>query len=444
MESESAMAIRDRLQAALGDAYVLDRELSTGGPARVYTATDRTLLRPVVVKTLAPELVSDGAGERFRREILVTAQLHHPHIVPVLAAGDADGFLHYTMPYVDGETLRDRLDRSPIVPVAEVIRVLRDVATALDYAHGRGVVHRDIKPANFVLEGRTGRALVADFGIARVLDAQPHLTLDGIALGTPLYMSPEQIDGGPVDGRSDIYSLALVGWEMLAGRAVWAGESLCTVLYNQKHVALPSLSRVRSGVPVALRRLLGAASAKQPERRPTAADFISALDRITAPRPMRTTALRRLVAAAVLLVVTGSASRSATVPPDAAAVTLPSALGPVAVAIPVLSVATLPLSTPISTPNVVVRETLLGRIVHVARRRQARRRAHNAAIPVAPALTPTAVAPAPIATRVTPAPPRGALVPTATRVAPAPPRGALLPTATRVAPAPPATRMALH
>jgi serine/threonine-protein kinase len=377
------------------------------------------LRRAVVVKALAPELLIDGTGERFRREILVTAQLHHAHIVPVLAAGDSGGFVHYTMPFVEGETLRARLDRSPIVPVAEVVRVLRDVATALDYAHDRGVVHRDIKPANFILESRTGRALVADFGIARVLDARPQLTLDGVALGTPLYMSPEQIDGASVDGRSDIYSLALVGWEMLAGRGPWAGETLFTVLYNQKHLALPPLGRLRSDVPVALRRLLEAASAKEPARRPTAAEFIAALDRITVPRTTRTTTLRPLVAAAAFVLATGLAARPlAPVPSAVAAPTL----GRVAMALPALGSPTVPARF----PHDVVRARSSPHIARVAMRRQARPRAVNVAFVAAPARNPNAGAPPPTATRVTPAPPRWALGPTATRVAPAPATGVAL------------------
>ncbi len=245
--------------------------------SRVFVATDLALSREVALKVLPADHVSDDAVERFRREILLGARLRHPHILPVYAAGRAGGHLFYTMPLVAGESLRARLDRQPALPVPMATRILREVASALAYAHREGVVHRDVKPENIFLE-ETGvdRALLADFGVARLLRQQTGLTLTGTAIGTPLYMSPEQVDGRDVDARSDIYSLGMVGWEILAGRRPWSGETLYTIIYNQKYEHLPSLGRVRADVPRRVQRAIERAVAKDRDLRWSTADAFAA------------------------------------------------------------------------------------------------------------------------------------------------------------------------
>ena len=208
----------DRLHTALADRYRLERELGAGGMATVYLARDLKHDRPVALKVLRPELAAVLGAERFLREIRLTAQLQHPHILTLIDSGEADGFLYYVMPYVDGESLRQRLEREGQLPLDEALRIARAIATALDFAHGRGVIHRDIKPENILIS--RGHALVADFGIA-LAAAQAgagRLTETGLSLGTPAYMSPEQASAEPrLDGRSDQYSLASVLYEMLAG-----------------------------------------------------------------------------------------------------------------------------------------------------------------------------------------------------------------------------------
>ncbi|HVT38972.1 MAG TPA: serine/threonine-protein kinase, partial [Gemmatimonadaceae bacterium] len=201
------MDVHEHLQAALGSAFTVEREL-TGGMSRVFVATENALGRKVAIKVLPPDLVSAVSAERFRREIHVVAQLQHPHIVPVHITGEAGGLLFYTMPFIEGETLRQRLLRDGRLPVNEALTMLTELADALAYAHERGVVHRDIKPENVLLSGT--HAMLADFGVAKALSASTGvgaLTTAGLALGTPAYMSPEQIAGDPsVDYRADIYS----------------------------------------------------------------------------------------------------------------------------------------------------------------------------------------------------------------------------------------------
>src|SRR6185503_19532387 len=226
--------LRTQLQAALGDAYTLERELSGGGMSRVFVASDATLRRSIVVKVLPPELAADVSVARFQREISLAARLQHPHIVPLLGTGDAGGLPYYTMPFVDGETLRDRLTRGGELPVGEAVRLLREIATALAYAHEKGVVHRDVKPENVLLTG--GIALVTDFGVAKALIASATaadggLTSVGVSIGTPAYMSPEQVAADPnVDHRADLYALGMVAYEMLAGQAPFAGRPVQALL----------------------------------------------------------------------------------------------------------------------------------------------------------------------------------------------------------------------
>jgi protein kinase-like protein len=270
--------LRLRLQAALGSAYVVERELARGRTSRVFTATETALGRRVVLKVLPPEIATNDPLARFRREILLAARLQHPHIVPVYAAGEADDIRYFTMPFIDGDSLHARLERRGRLTPVEASRVLRDIGGALAYAHQRGVVHRDVKPANIFLERATGRALLADFGVARALGEPDGLTHAGVTVGTPVYMSPEQVDGADVDGRSDVYSLGLVGWEMLTGERPWAGESLYTVMYNQKFEPLPGLDSYGIEAPASLTAAIERALRKDRSARwPSADAFVDAL-----------------------------------------------------------------------------------------------------------------------------------------------------------------------
>ena len=212
------MTIPDRLQAALGDRYRLDREVGQGGMATVYLAQDLKHNRRVALKVLRPELAAALGPERFVREVETVAQLQHPHILPLFDSGEADGYLYYVMPFVDGESLRQRLKREGALPVHEAVRILREVVDALAHAHQNGVVHRDIKPDNVMLSGR--HAVVTDFGVAKAVSAAgtDKLTTVGVALGTPTYMAPEQAMGETnLDQRADIYSVGALAYELLTG-----------------------------------------------------------------------------------------------------------------------------------------------------------------------------------------------------------------------------------
>jgi serine/threonine protein kinase len=215
------------LQSALAPQYTLERELTGGGMSRVFVATDVALGRKVVVKVLPPELAAGVNHERFRREIQVAAQLQHPHIVPLLSAGEKGTLIWYTMPFIAGHSLREGLARGDKYSVKDVVRILRDVAEALDYAHGMGVIHRDIKPGNVLLLG--SHALVTDFGVAKAISAampSSGFTSAGMAIGTPAYMAPEQIAADPAaDHRMDLYALGLLGYEMLTGQVPFKEDS---------------------------------------------------------------------------------------------------------------------------------------------------------------------------------------------------------------------------
>jgi len=282
------------LAAALGGAYRFEKELGGGGMSRVYLAEELGLGRRVVIKLLPPELGAGVSVDRFRRETQLAASLQHPHIVPLLTAGAAGDLLYYTMPFVEGESLRARLARETELPVRDAVRILREVADALAYAHGRGVVHRDIKPDNVLLSG--GHALVADFGIAKALiraAGSSGLTSVGIAIGTPTYMAPEQAAGDPnVDHRADLYSLGAMAYEMLGGRPPFSGMSPQQVL--AAHVAEPveDLTKHRSNLPTDLAELVMWCLEKNPADRPqTAGEVLQALDAIATPtggtRPAR-------------------------------------------------------------------------------------------------------------------------------------------------------------
>jgi serine/threonine-protein kinase len=241
--------LRRRLQAVLAGRYTIERELGQGGMATVFLAQDVRLGRAVAIKLLDPALTSTIGVERFLREIAITARLNHPHILSLIESGQDGGLVYYVMPHIEGESLRDRLRREPPVSVSGAAWIAREVADALTYAHGRGVIHRDIKPENILLSD--GHAWVADFGIARAIETCADsvgkaLTVTGLPIGTPAYMSPEQVEGRPdVDGRSDVYSLGCVLFELLVGRPPFLGRSARAVM--QQHVATPppSLAELR-------------------------------------------------------------------------------------------------------------------------------------------------------------------------------------------------------
>jgi tetratricopeptide (TPR) repeat protein len=253
----------ERLRISLTGRYTLERELGAGGMAVVYLARDLRHDRPVALKVVRPELTALLGPERFLREIAITGRLQHPHILPLLDSGEAEGLLYYVMPYVAGETLRQRLEREGQLPVEEALRLVREVADALDYAHRQGVVHRDIKPENILLHEQ--HAVVADFGIARAVVAAggEKLTATGTAIGSPAYMSPEQCVGSrELDGRSDLYSLACVLYEMLAGQPPFTGSSAESAVYQHLSVTPRPVSEVRPSVPVAVAQALQRGLAK--------------------------------------------------------------------------------------------------------------------------------------------------------------------------------------
>jgi len=302
------------LSAALADRYRLERELGHGGMATVYLAQDLKHDRAVALKVLKPELAHALGPERFLREIQVTAQLDHPHILPLLDSGDAGGFLYYVMPYVQGETLRTRLTREKQLPLDDALQIAAEVADALNYAHGQGIVHRDIKPENLLLAGRHVR--VADFGIARAVTAAggDSLTATGVAIGTPVYMSPEQAGGSKdVDGRSDLYSLGCVLYEMLAGHPPFTGGTAHEILARHSMDAVPSLAAARPTLPEGLERAIATALAKVPaDRFSTAAQFADALARrgssatVGAARSSRRVARLAVIAVAGMVTVGGA------------------------------------------------------------------------------------------------------------------------------------------
>ncbi|MEP6689383.1 MAG: serine/threonine-protein kinase, partial [Gemmatimonadales bacterium] len=275
-----------RLQAALADRYRLERELGQGGMATVYLAEDLKHHRKVAVKVLRPELAATLGPERFAREIEVAARLQHPHILGLLDSGDADGFFYYVMPYVEGETLRDRLTRSGELPVPEAVRLLSEMAEALATAHQAGVVHRDIKPENVMLMGR--HAMVMDFGVAKAVteaSSGPQLTSAGVALGTPAYMAPEQAAADPqMDARVDIYALGVVGYEMLTGATPFPGLNAQQTLAAHVTRAPEPVGRQRQGLAPALEAAVMRCLAKRPaDRFQTADDLVAALEPLALP-----------------------------------------------------------------------------------------------------------------------------------------------------------------
>jgi serine/threonine-protein kinase len=267
--------LQEQLSAAVASRYRIQRELGQGGMAKVFLAHDLKYDREVAVKVLRPDLAADVGATRFLHEIQTSARLHHPHILPLYDSDHADGLVYYVMPYIQGETLRQRLARERQLPVGEAIQLAREVLDALAYAHGANVVHRDIKPANILLDA--GHALVADFGIARAIGEGESVT--GHVIGTPAYMSPEQIDGSKyLDGRTDIYGLGCVLFEMLVGEPPFRGSTLTAVIANRLSAPLPSARTFREVIPEAVDAAIKKAMAVLPaDRFVTAAQFSDAL-----------------------------------------------------------------------------------------------------------------------------------------------------------------------
>jgi len=306
-----------QLQTSLGASYVIDREIGGGGMSRVFVAEERGLGRKVVIKVLPAELTEGISADRFAREIKLAASLQQANIVPVLAAGTAAGFPYYTMPFVEGRSLRERLLRDGALPISESVSILRDVARALAFAHGRNVIHRDIKPGNILLSDRT--AVVTDFGIAKALGAARSgadatrdtvVTLTGTGIGTPAYMAPEQAAGDPkVDHRADIYAFGCVAYELLTGKPPFTGDAPHYVIAAHFQEIPRPVTELRPQVPPALARLVAACLEKDPARRPQSADdLLAALDGAVsqpvayAPRRSR---LATIAFGAVALVVIG-------------------------------------------------------------------------------------------------------------------------------------------
>ena len=314
--------LRAQLQAALGGAYAIERELGGGGMSRVFLATETGLTRSVVVKILTPELAAEVSAERFAREVKLAARLQQANIVPLLNAGQANGLPWYSMPYVRGESLRAKLASGAPVPVTDAVHILRDVARALAFAHGEGVAHRDIKPENILISG--GAAVVTDFGIAKALttartqdggDASPTITQMGASIGTPAYMAPEQIAGDPnVDHRADIYAWGVVAWELLGGKHPFAGKTNAQGMLAAHLSETPAaLTSARPEVPPALSALVSRCLEKDPARRPQSAnELLTSLDQITVTSGARPAMaapkrfpIRSLVIGAAALVVIG-------------------------------------------------------------------------------------------------------------------------------------------
>src|SRR5918998_1752168 len=278
----AATDVRAYVQQSLGAAYTLERELGGGGMSRVFVARDQALGRRVVVKVLPPELAAALSIERFKREIMLSAALQHPNIVPVLSTGNTDRLPYFVMPFVEGESLRVRLGRGPL-SVRETVSVMKDVARALAYAHGRGVIHRDIKPDNIIISGAT--ATVTDFGVAKAVAASragpvggtiesrtpggSTITHAGVSLGTPMYMAPEQAAADPnTDYRADLYALGIVAYEMLVGAPPFHGRSPQALLAAQLTELPRPISQRRYGVPAALEQLIMQCLEKNPADRP--------------------------------------------------------------------------------------------------------------------------------------------------------------------------------
>ena len=303
--------LHDQLQMTLGNAYHVERELAGGGMAHVFLAEEEALKRRVVVKVLAPDLAQAVSIERFKREIKLAGHLNHPHIVPVLSAGQSSELLYYTMPLIEGETLRALIDRERQLPLELALMLTADIADALDCAHRENVVHRDINPENILIERTTGHALVTDFGIARAIEKSSDIasvTSTGLTLGTPTYMSPEQAAAERhIDGRSDIYSLGCVLYEMLGGSPPFTGPTARAIIAQHLNERPRSLHVVRPDLPTHVDEALQKALAKAPaDRHASGAALLAELKRTTPtppPAPLVRRGLPWRVVASVLLLL---------------------------------------------------------------------------------------------------------------------------------------------
>ena len=279
----------DRVLVAVGAQYLVDAEIGRGGMAVVYRATDLRLNRRVAIKVLPPELAFNAdVRERFLREAQTSAQLSHPGIVPIYTVDERDGIVYFVMALVDGESLAQRLVREPRLPIADARRLLAAVAEALAYAHSQGVVHRDVKPDNIMLDRTSGRPLVTDFGIARAAQGDSRLTVTGVAIGTPAYMSPEQALGErELDGRSDIYSLGVIGYQLLTGETPFKASNTPAMLVKHLSETPRPLSMLRPDAPAGLTHAISKALAKKPADRWSDATMfrVALLDTREAPPP---------------------------------------------------------------------------------------------------------------------------------------------------------------
>ena len=338
-----------QLKDVLSQAYDIERELGGGGMSRVFVATDRVLGRKIVIKLLSPELTADVNRGRFRREIQVAAQLQHPHIVPLLSAGEHEDLVYYTMPFIAGESLKQSVEKNGPMLVHDVVRVLYHVGEALEHAHAAGVVHRDIKPANILRSGTY--ALVTDFGVAKALNAamgqgSGGMTSTGMAIGTPQYMAPEQLAGDPLaDHRIDIYALGLLAYELLNGRSPYAATTPQRVLAAVLTQDPPPLINVRPDVPPQLSDIVMACLSKEPDDRPaTARNLLNLLDLFSTSSGEIRTMDRR-----IMRPTPTSATPAVTTPSESA----PAATTPVTAAPAVTTpVSNTPVTTPVSNTPV--------------------------------------------------------------------------------------------
>jgi len=315
--------VLDRLKTALADRYTIEREIGSGGMATVYLAEDLKHHRQVAIKVLRPDLAATLGPERFLREIEIAAKLQHPHILPLLDSGEADSFLYYVMPFVEGQSLRDKLAKEGELPIGDAVRILRDVVDALTEAHAHGVVHRDIKPENILLRGR--HALVTDFGVAKAVSeatGREKLTTAGVALGTPAYMAPEQAAADPhLDHRVDIYAVGAVAYELLTGRPVFMGTTPQMILSAHVTETPEPVTKHRDTVPTALESVVMRCLEKKPaDRFQSAEELLPQLEALTTPsggvtptdtQPLTATRARRRwllpgVLAVAVAVVVGS------------------------------------------------------------------------------------------------------------------------------------------
>ena len=344
--------LQSELQATLTGAYTLERELGGGGMSRVFVADEVRLARKVVIKLLSPELAAGISGERFEREIRVAASLQQANIVPVLATGDMNGLPYYTMPFVEGESLRRRMAKQPPLTISDMLRILGDVARALQYAHERGVVHRDIKPDNVLLSG--GTAVVTDFGIAKALSdsrtgaGAATLTQLGTSIGTPAYMAPEQAAGDPhVDHRADIYAFGCMAYELLSGKPPFHGRTPARILGAHMGEAPRPIAELRPDAPAALNDLVMRCLAKDVDARPqSAAEVIAALNGVTSGTGMPAlppvlmhgpAAFRRALGVYVFSVIgVAAVAKAATVTIGLPGWVLPGALVIMALGLPVI------------------------------------------------------------------------------------------------------------